>query len=119
MGFRLFKDNLFFADSLFLKSPQRIMALLMVMTLSLLVYSIAQRKIRNALKEIKDTIPNQINKQTATPTLRWIFQLLDGINVVQINIDGKVNKIVHGITELKRRIINYFGKTVQLIYGIS
>lgn len=117
-GFRLFKDKLFFADSLFLKSPQRIMALLMVMTLSLLVYSIAQRKIRNVLKEIKETVPNQINKQIATPTLRWIFQLLDGINIVKINIDGKINKIVHGITELKRRIISYFGCPVQLIYGV-
>jgi hypothetical protein len=41
----------------------------------------------------------------ATPTLRWIFQLLDGINIVKINIAGKTNKIVHGITELKRRIL--------------
>jgi transposase len=118
MGFRLFKDKLFFADSLFLKSPQRIMALLMVMTLSLLVYSIAQRKIRNVLKENKETLPNQIGKQTTTPTLRWLFQLLDGINVVKLNIDGVVKKIVHGVTELKKRIISYFSPQVRVIYGI-
>ena len=40
-GFRFLKDPLFFASSLFLKNPKRIMALLMVMLLSLLVYGIA------------------------------------------------------------------------------
>ena len=40
-GFRFLKDPLFFASSLFLKNPKRIMVLLMVMLLSLLVYGIA------------------------------------------------------------------------------
>jgi transposase len=43
-GFRFLKDPLFFVSSLFLKKPSRIQALLMVMTLSLLVYTIAQRR---------------------------------------------------------------------------
>ncbi|TMO02819.1 hypothetical protein CWB66_12745 [Pseudoalteromonas sp. S558] len=41
-GFRFLKDPLFFVSSLFIKKPSRIDALLMVMTLSLLVYSISQ-----------------------------------------------------------------------------
>ncbi|RLV57637.1 IS1634 family transposase, partial [Parashewanella curva] len=45
-GFRFLKDPLFFVSSLFIKKPSRIDALLMVMTLSLLVYSIAQRRMR-------------------------------------------------------------------------
>ena len=48
-GFRFLKDPLFFVSSLFLKKPSRIQALLMVMTLALLVYSIAQRRMRAAL----------------------------------------------------------------------
>lgn len=43
-GFRFLKDPLFFAHSLFLKKPERLMALLMVMELSLLIYSLAERK---------------------------------------------------------------------------
>jgi transposase len=50
-GFRFLKDPLFFAHSLFLKKPERIMALLMIMGLSLLIYSLAERKLRQALKE--------------------------------------------------------------------
>lgn len=45
-GFRFLKDPLFFASSLFLKKPSRISALLMVMVLSLLVYGVAERRMR-------------------------------------------------------------------------
>ena len=45
-GFRFLKDPLFFVSSLFVKKPNRIEGLLMVMTLALLVYSVAQRRLR-------------------------------------------------------------------------
>ncbi len=45
-GFRFLKDPLFFVSSLFIKKPTRIQGLLMVMTLALLVYSVAQRRLR-------------------------------------------------------------------------
>jgi transposase len=45
-GFRFLKDPLFFVSSLFVKKPNRIAGLLMVMTLALLVYSVAQRRLR-------------------------------------------------------------------------
>ena len=47
-GFRFLKDPLFFVSSLFVKKPSRIQGLLMVMTLALLVYSVAQRRLRQA-----------------------------------------------------------------------
>ena len=37
-GFRFLKDSWFMANTLFLKSPKRIMALMMIMTLCLLIY---------------------------------------------------------------------------------
>lgn len=43
-GFRFLKDPLFFAHSLFLKKPERVIAMLMIMGLSLLIYSVAERK---------------------------------------------------------------------------
>jgi transposase len=45
-GFRFLKDPWFMVDSVFLKSPQRISALMVVMTLCLLVYNIAQYNLR-------------------------------------------------------------------------
>lgn len=78
------------------------------MTLSLLVYSIAQRKLRQALQAQIKVIPNQINKPTQTPTLRWVFQLLEGIDIIRITIEGKVQKI-----------LVFFGSTVCPIYELS
>ena len=47
-GFRFLKDPLFFVSSLFVKKPTRVQGVLMVLTLALLVYSVAQRRLRQA-----------------------------------------------------------------------
>jgi transposase len=49
-------------------------ALAMVMGLCLLVYTLGQRQLRQALAYCEETIPNQLKKPTSTPTLRWVFQ---------------------------------------------
>ena len=118
-GFRFLKDPLMFTSSLFVKKPERIMGLLMVMTLALLVYAIAQRRLHKVLEELQETIPNQIRKETSKPTLRWIFQLLDGIELVKIQIEKNVHTIVSGLTVFRQRILSYFGSTVMKIYGID
>jgi hypothetical protein len=51
------------------------MALLMVMTLSLLVYFFAGQWIRVALSSQELTVRNQVIKQISNPTLRWVFIL--------------------------------------------
>lgn len=48
-GFRFLKDPLFFTSSVFLNSPERVAALAMVMGLCLLVYSLGQKALRQAL----------------------------------------------------------------------
>ena len=45
-GCRFLQDPLFFVSSLFVKQPSRIQGLLMVMTVALLVYAVAQRRLR-------------------------------------------------------------------------
>ncbi|OKH41624.1 IS4 family transposase [Scytonema sp. HK-05] len=84
-GFAFLKDPLFFADSIFLKSPERIESLGMIMGLCLLVYTLAQRQIRAALKDSQSTIKNQLGKPTDRPTLRWIFQCFQSIHLVKLN----------------------------------
>ncbi len=73
-GFRFLKDPLFFASRVFVKLPQRVAALAMIMGLCLLVYSIGQRQLRSSLAIASETIPNQKGKQTERPTLRWVMQ---------------------------------------------
>jgi transposase len=90
-GFSFLKDPLFFADSIFLKSPERIEALAMIMGLCLLVYTLAQRQIRAALSESKLKIKNQLGKPTDRPTLRWIFQCFQSIHLVTFNHQKQVD----------------------------
>ena len=118
-GFRFLKDPLMFTSSLFVKKTERIMGLLMIMTLALLVYAIAQRRLHKALKELEGTIPNQIRKEVDRPTLRWVFQLLDGIELVKIVIEKTTHTVVSGLTVLKQRILGYFGSSVMKIYGLD
>ena len=82
-GFRFLKDPWFMLDSVFLKLPRRIEALMMVMTLCLFVYNLAQYKIREKLRETNQTLPNQLKKEVQNPTMRWIFQIMEGIDIVR------------------------------------
>ncbi len=93
----------------------------MVMTLALLVYSVAQRSSQSATRQESagDTIPNQINQPTSRPTLRWVFQLLEGIHQVSLDVDGQVTSVMDGITELRGKILQLFGQRVSQIYYIS
>lgn len=89
-AFRFLKDPSYFADAFFLKNPGRISALICIMTLSLLLYSLLQRKLRMALEAQKETLPNQKKKPTARPTLRWVNQCFEGVDVVRVTFKGKV-----------------------------
>ncbi|ENM5740626.1 IS1634 family transposase, partial [Vibrio mimicus] len=73
-GFRFLKSPEFLTSSIFLKKPQRIEALLMIMTLSLLVYASLEHKIRESLSKTKEFFPSMVkNKTTTKPTARWVF----------------------------------------------
>jgi len=118
-GFRFLKDPLFFVASLFVKKPCRIQGLLMVMTLALLVYAVTQRRLRGQLMRQHDTIPNQINQPTERPTLRWAFQLLEGIHRVRVTIQGTVHDLIEGLNEMQMKILRLFGEEVCRLYQIS
>ena len=116
-GFRFLKDPVFFANSLFVKKPERIMALLMIMGLALLVYSLAERKLREALKVMKATIPNQLRKPTQTPTIRWVFQMFEGLDILLICKNGLVvfRKLVN-LRPVQQQVITLLGPQVQKCY---
>jgi transposase len=111
-GFRFLKDPLFFASSVFLKTPKRIAVLGMIMALCLLVYNLAQRQLRKALGEQGETIPNQLGKQTVNPTLRWVFQCFMAVHLV--TIEG-VKQIIN-FTDERRHILKFFSPACQSYY---
>lgn len=95
------------------------MSLLMIMTLSLLVYSVTQRHLRKQLIEKNDTLPNQINTPTKNPTMRWIFQLMEGVDVIYIRVKNTLQKKIMGMTHLRKKIIRFFYPPICSIYQIE
>ena len=111
-GFRFLKDPLFFADSLFVKNPERVETMMMLMGLSLLVYTIGQREIRSNLRDQKSSVKNQLNKLTEKPTLRWIFQCFQGIHCFKIEEIEKISNL----TEERCRILGFLPEACQRYY---
>lgn len=80
-GFAFRKDWLVLVASVCIKKPERIMALALVMTLCLLVYTLAEVRVRQQWAATGQTLPDQVRTPTARPTLRWLFPCLEGIDL--------------------------------------
>jgi transposase len=114
-GFRFLKDPLFFTSSIFLNTPQRVAAMAMVMGLCLLVYSLGQRSLRQALDNAQQTVKNQVGKSTAKPTLRWMFQCFMSIHL--LTIAGA--KHITNLTTERLWILQFFGAPCRKYYLLS
>lgn len=111
-GFRFLKDPMFLASTLFLKKVERIIALLMVMTLCLLIYAALQYRIRAVLLEQDLTLPDQKGKPTQKPTAKWCFELF--LDVHLLTLDDK-QLTLNLIPELQH-LLTALGKTYLLNY---
>jgi transposase len=112
-GFRFLKDPQFLASSLYLKKPERIMALLMVMTVCLLVYAALEYRIRRALQEHGATFPDQKGKRIQNPTARWVFHYFVGIHVLYIPGQGL---FVLNLTDEHQHLLQLLGKRYVWFY---
>jgi transposase len=113
-GFRFLKDPLFFTSSVFVKSPKRVEALVMVMGLGLLVYSLAQHQLRQALAQAGEGIKNQVGKLTERPTLRWVFQTFQSVHLVLV--DG--TKQITNLTPQRHKVLRFLGAEAMHYYQL-
>ena len=118
-GFRFLKDPLFLASSIFVKKPERVIALSFVMVLCLLVYRLAEHLLRRQLVATEQTLPNQINKPTNRPTMRWIFQCFEGIDLLHIRIGSRWHTQVLGLQALHQRVLRLLGPAYSQYYFFS
>jgi transposase len=117
-GFKFIKNNAFELDSFYLKTPARIGALMMIMTLCLMVYNFAQYSLRKCLDEQDEVVPNQVGKPIKNPTIKWIAELMNMIAVVTIITNERRHRIVTNVKKVHQRIIAYFGVHALEIYGL-
>jgi len=111
-GFRFLKSPEFLASRLFIKSPRRIEALLMIMTLCLLVYSALEYKIREAMKDEEPFFPDQLKKLTNRPTARWVFSCFHGIH--ELLLEGR--RLVLNMKTEHQRLLKILGPPYSLYY---
>jgi transposase len=118
-GFRFLKDPLFLASSVFVKKPARVIALSFIMVLCLLVYRLAEQRLRRQLSATEQTLPNQVNKPTTRPTMRWIFQCFEGIDLLHIRSGSHWHTQVLGLQALHRQILRLLGPAYSQFYFLS
>ena len=118
-GFRFLKDKCFHVSEVFLKKEERIETLCMIMVLSLLIYSFAERRLRERLKETGLTVPDQLNKPTQRPTMRWVFEMFIGV-ILSVVVDrGRIIKIIVNLSALQTTILRFMGKDCENYYGLK
>ena len=115
-GFRFLKDPWFMANTLFLKSPKRIMALMMIMTLCLLIYGALEYRIRQSLQQHQQTFPTQLGTTTAKPTARWVFQFFAGIHVLLID---SCREVILNCNEYHYQLLKLLGERYVRLYANS
>jgi len=113
-GFRFLKDPGCLASSLYLKKPERIMALLMVMTVCLRVYAALEYRIRKALKDHAATFPNQKGQPVQNPTARWVFQYFVGIHLLRIRGEGA---FVLNLHDQHLHLLRLLGRPYEAFYS--
>lgn len=115
-GFRFLKDPQLFASSLYLKKPERLMALLMVMTVGLLVYAALEYRLRKALHDHAATFPDQRGKRIQQPTARWVFHSFVGIHLL---CQAGQWPIVLNLTAEHQQLLRLLGKPYMVLYDVQ
>jgi transposase len=119
-GFAFLKDPLFLASSIFVKKPQRIMALAFVMVLCLLIYRLAEVRVRQQLAACDETVPDQLKRPTSRPTMRWLFQCFEGIDLYHMRPpDGTWTTQVLRLSTLRRQVLHLLGPAYENCYSAS
>jgi len=118
-GFRFLKDKSFRVAEVYLKKPERIEALAMIMVLTLMIYSVAEWMLRKRLRETGETIPNQLKKPTQRPTFKWIVFLFMGVTEVTIRINGEMHQEIANLNDKLAKIDRLFGPVCEKYYELE
>ena len=115
-GFKFIKNNAFEVDSVFLKTPRRIDALMMIMTLCLMVYGVSQYELRESLQKAGDYVPDQRRKPTNKPSMKWVYFLFQGVQEWTVELPNRSQTLIINVNDLLKLILKHFGPRARAIY---
>ena len=102
------------SSSFFLKKPERIEALLMVMTTCLMIYASVEYQIRKSLLDNDKFFPDMKKKPTQKPTAKWVFFCFQGISVLTID---RSHQVVTNMMDRQRTILDALGHSYWEFYS--
>src|SRR5262249_37169593 len=105
--------------SVFLKRPERIMALACIMVLCLLVYRLAEWRLRAQLAAPDHTGPNQLKQPTKRPPPRWVFECFEGVSLLSLPRPRGSQTRVHGLEPLHELVLRLLGPAASKMYETS
>jgi transposase len=107
--FRFLKDPMF-VNAIYLKTPKRVEALGYVILLAVMIASLLELRIRNALDREKSTISAGSRKKVQRPTARLLLNMLNSILVVYLDYDGHMERhFPHDINPEVLRVLELAG----------
>ena len=109
-NFRFLKDPLI-VNNIFLKKPQRIEALGLVLLLSLLVWNLIQRQMRMYLDKTQSTIEGLDRRKTSRPTS---YVLTTHFHNVQIIRCGNIRMLKKPLTPVQQAYLRTLGLTEEI-----
>ena len=115
-GFKFLKDPSFMCASTYLKRQERIVALGMIMCLCLLVYMLAQILLRTQLTKLKETVPDQKGKESERPSMRWIFQVFEGVHLLLQKVNGRTKELVLNLNPVREKILSIISPRFEKMY---
>ncbi len=95
------------------------MALSFIMVLCLLVYRLAEFRLRSRLAETQQTISDQVQKPTARPTMRWVFQCFEGMELLHVQTTATSFVLVLRLLPVHRLILQLLGPLYEKLYNLS
>lgn len=112
-SFRFLKNPNIVASSLFVQKPERMIALMMIMTLCLLVYSALEFVTRKRLQQEDSFFPNQQGKLIQNPSMKWILEYFEGIHVLYTPNN---QRLILNMDDYQKIILKLLGQNFQDIY---
>lgn len=95
------------------------MALSFIMVLCLLLYRLAEFRLRSHLADTQQTIPDQIHKPTVHPTMRWVFQCFESIELLHVQTATTSLTILLRLGSVHLLILALSGPLYEKIYNRS
>ena len=89
------------------------------MVLCLLVYCLAEFRLRSRLAETQQTIPDQVQQPTVCPTMRWVLQCFEGIELLHVQTAATSLVLVLCLLPVHHLILHLLGPLYEKIYNPS